>query len=257
MELIFIALVSCLASILTFYSGFGLGTILLPVFGLFFSIELAIAMTAIVHFLNNAFKFLLTRKHMDTALVWKFGMVSLLFALPGAWLLREFSGLEMHLNYTVWGWTADWTPLKALIGFLLMVFVWLEFTDRLKQLDASRPYLYWIAAGSGFFGGLSGHQGALRSAFLGKLGLRKESFIATGIAIACMVDLGRLAVYQDHLRDANSKLDWMPVAVATAAAFSGAWLGSRYLHKIRHDQLHRLVYISLFAFGLALLAGWI
>jgi acyl-CoA reductase-like NAD-dependent aldehyde dehydrogenase len=34
---------------------------------------------------------------------------------------------------------------------------------------------------SGFFGGLSGHQGALRSVFLLRAGLTKESFIATGV----------------------------------------------------------------------------
>lgn len=42
---------------------------------------------------------------------------------------------------------------------------------------------HWLPLGgllSGFFGGLSGNQGALRSAFLLKAGLSKEAFIATG-----------------------------------------------------------------------------
>ena len=34
--------------------------------------------------------------------------------------------------------------------------------------------------GSGFFGGLSGMQGALRSAFLARAGLSKEAFVASG-----------------------------------------------------------------------------
>ena len=38
---------------LTLVSGFGLGTLLVPVFGLFFPIEVAISLTAIVHFLNS------------------------------------------------------------------------------------------------------------------------------------------------------------------------------------------------------------
>ncbi len=37
---------------------------------------------------------------------------------------------------------------------------------------------------TGFFGGLSGMQGAMRSAFLAKSGLGKEAFIATGAVIA-------------------------------------------------------------------------
>jgi hypothetical protein len=45
-----------LASGLTLFSGFGLGTLLLPVMVLFFPIDLAIALTAVVHALNNLFK---------------------------------------------------------------------------------------------------------------------------------------------------------------------------------------------------------
>ena len=50
------SLVALLASGLTFFSGFGLGTLLTPVFALFFPIEIAITITSIVHFLNNLFK---------------------------------------------------------------------------------------------------------------------------------------------------------------------------------------------------------
>jgi len=52
--------VLCLAALavsgLTLFSGFGLGTLLMPVFAIFFPIEIAIAMTAIVHLANNIFK---------------------------------------------------------------------------------------------------------------------------------------------------------------------------------------------------------
>jgi uncharacterized protein len=52
MEYIVVCIASLVASGLTFFSGFGLGTILVPVFTLFFPIEIAIALTAIVIFLN-------------------------------------------------------------------------------------------------------------------------------------------------------------------------------------------------------------
>ncbi len=44
------------ASLLTFYSGFSLGTILTPIMAIYFLIETAVAMTALVHFANNLFK---------------------------------------------------------------------------------------------------------------------------------------------------------------------------------------------------------
>ena len=48
MELILIGLAALFTSALTLFSGFGLGTILMPVFALFFPLPLAIAATAVV-----------------------------------------------------------------------------------------------------------------------------------------------------------------------------------------------------------------
>ena len=56
MELAVISLVAFLTAILTFFSGFGLGTILMPVFAIFFPVDIAIALTGVVHFSNNLFK---------------------------------------------------------------------------------------------------------------------------------------------------------------------------------------------------------
>ena len=44
MELIIISLVAFLTAILTFFSGFGLCNILMPVFALFFPVDIAIAL---------------------------------------------------------------------------------------------------------------------------------------------------------------------------------------------------------------------
>jgi uncharacterized membrane protein YfcA len=65
MELIVICLVAFITAILTFFSGFGLGTILMPVFAIFFPIEIAIAITGVVHFSNNLFKISLVGKKAD------------------------------------------------------------------------------------------------------------------------------------------------------------------------------------------------
>lgn len=47
MEIISISLAAFFVAILTFFSGFGLGTILTPVFMIFFPVELAIGLTGI------------------------------------------------------------------------------------------------------------------------------------------------------------------------------------------------------------------
>jgi uncharacterized membrane protein YfcA len=62
MEIVAVSVVALLASLLTFFSGFGLGTILTPVMVFFFPIEVAIALTGVVHFTNNIFKLILGGK---------------------------------------------------------------------------------------------------------------------------------------------------------------------------------------------------
>ncbi len=77
MDLLVICSVALLASALTLYSGFGLGTILMPVFAIFFPIDVSIALTAIVHFLNNILKLILLWKKANWDIVVKFGLPAL------------------------------------------------------------------------------------------------------------------------------------------------------------------------------------
>ena len=56
MELALIAFAALVGSTLTLFSGFGLGTMMTPVFALFFPVPLAIAATAVVHLASNLFK---------------------------------------------------------------------------------------------------------------------------------------------------------------------------------------------------------
>ncbi|MCK5583479.1 MAG: TSUP family transporter, partial [Elusimicrobiales bacterium] len=72
--ILIIPIAALAASFLTFFSGFGLGTILMPVFILFFPIDTAIALTAIVHFLNNILKVSLLWKDATWKVVLKFGL---------------------------------------------------------------------------------------------------------------------------------------------------------------------------------------
>ncbi|MFQ6676338.1 MAG: sulfite exporter TauE/SafE family protein, partial [Fidelibacterota bacterium] len=55
METALIAAVAFVASGLTLFSGFGLGSILMPVMAIFFPVEVAISATALVHLANNIF----------------------------------------------------------------------------------------------------------------------------------------------------------------------------------------------------------
>ena len=94
---------------------------------------------------------------------------------------------------------------------------------------------------SGFFGGLSGHQGALRSAFLVRFGMNKEQFVASGIVIACLVDTIRIGTYAATFSKEQLELNYTLIAVATLAAFGGALLGKQLLKKITIALIQKFV----------------
>jgi uncharacterized membrane protein YfcA len=120
MEYIIICSVAFLGSGLTLFSGFGLGTLLVPVFGLFFPIEIAIILTAIVHFLNNLFKLSLLGKHADKATIIRFGIPSIFAAFLGAYVLTQLNTLSPIFTYDFIGKTFSVLPLKLIIGVLLI-----------------------------------------------------------------------------------------------------------------------------------------
>ena len=85
--------------------------------------------------------------------------------------------------------------LRRVVAGLIGCFALLELTSVGDRL-AFPPVLLPLGGFTmGFFGGLSGHQGALRSAFLMRCGLSKEAFIGSGVVCAVMVDVTRVSLY--------------------------------------------------------------
>lgn len=187
-------------SLLTLFSGFGLGTLLMPVFALFFPIEVAVASTSVVHAANNLFK------------------VGIL----------AFAAFELVPALRALRAPVRWLPLGGLL--------------------------------SGLFGGLSGHQGALRAAFLTSVGLTPTQFVATQAVLALLVDAARLVIYGMALSGAvgaepSDPIPWALVGVATVSAFAGASLGKRLLPKLTLEGVQRLVGVLLLVVGAALALG--
>ncbi len=242
-----------LASLLTLISGFGLGTLLLPVFALFFPLELAVAMTAVVHLLNNVFKFGLLWRSVDLRIVLRFGIPGILGAWSGSLLLN---GLE-KAPYLYPGLLHPVSITAVVIGGLMAVFAILELTPAASKWSLPSRYLVPGGLIGGFFGGLSGHQGALRSIFLLRAGLCKEAFIATGIAIALLVDLTRIPVYFQQLPSDLLRPQYPLLVSATLAAFAGAWLGKRWIPKVTLRGVQRIVGLLMLAIATALIAGLI
>jgi uncharacterized protein len=255
MEYVVICLVALIGSGLTLFSGFGLGTLLTPVFALFFSIEIAIAMTAIVHFLNNLFKLTLVGRAADWSVIKQFGVPSVLAAILGAFVLKTLGNSAVLTSYEAFGRTFEVSLLKIIIGLLLIVFAFWEIIPALTKLSFDKKYLPFGGFLSGFFGGLAGLQGALRSAFLVRVGLSKESFIATGVVIACLIDVSRLGIYAEKWASTSNAFNWQLIVAATLSAFVGAYFGAKMIKKVTIDAVQRLVAVCLVAFGGLMMAG--
>ena len=254
MEVAIISLVAFLAAILTFFSGFGLGTILTPIMMIYFPVEIAVAFTGIVHFSNNIFKLFIVGNKANKEVLVKFGLPAIFAAFIGSYFLFNMNTEYIIYSYNLLGQIKSISLVKFIVSLLLIVFASFDLIPFFKKLEFGKKSLPMGGLLSGFFGGLSGNQGALRSSFLIKLSLDKETFIATTVVISTMVDFTRLGVYSSNLLQINLE-DYLTLGVSSIlAATLGAFIGNKLLKKITLDYIRILVatLVLLLAFGLLL-----
>src|SRR5688572_18335712 len=257
MEIGLLSLAAFLVAILTFFSGFGLGTILTPVFMIFFPVDLAIALTGVVHFFNNIFKLFLVGKNADKQVLVRFGIPAVIAAFAGAWVLLQISDLKPLFDYTLGAKTIEVFPVKFLIAVLLIVFALMDLIPLFNKMQFGKDKLPVGGALSGFFGGLSGNQGALRTAFLIKAGLSKETFIGTAVVVSAFVDFTRLSIYATRFDTAGLADQWPLVTAATLSAITGAFLGNKLLKKMTLQGVKVVVAVMLIGVSVAMAFGMI
>lgn len=250
MEYIIIAITVLFAAALTFFSGFGLGTIMLPVFSLFFPVQLAVGANAIVHLANNLFKFGLVYKHVHIPTLILFGIPAGIFAVAGAVSLLSLSDLDVLRYYSIGHHVFSITWIKLVIGTLMIFFALFELIPRFSSIKLDGQWIPFGGILSGFFGGLSGHQGAFRAAFLSKAGLSKEEFIGTSNAIAILIDLARLLIYSEMLNFELLAEKKEILIVGILFAFIGTYFGKYFLKKVTMSSIKKIVGYSLLVMGI-------
>lgn len=255
MDIIIICLAAFFTSVLTFFSGFGLGTILTPVFMIFFPVQLAIALTGIVHFFNNIFKIFLVGKKADKAVLIRFGIPAIVASFAGAALLLNIPDNQPLFGYKLFDKYFEVYPVKFLISVLLIFFAAMDLFPYLQKIKFGKNQLPLGGFLSGFFGGLSGNQGAFRSAFLIKAGLSKEVFIGTGVVVSSFVDFTRLGVYATRMKESGLFNNLLLVSLAVLSAITGAYLGNKLLRKVTIHSIQTLVAIMLIFVSIALGMG--
>lgn len=196
-------------------SGFGLGTALTPLFLVAYDIKTAVFLVAVVHFANSLFRLVLFRDYVDARIVFRFGLLSVVGAIAGSLLQKHAAdpGLEIGLGalLVVLGGVA---LLPSRLGWRIP-----------RRADQLGGFL------SGLLGGLVGNQGALRSGYLLNYPLSKQAFVATGTAIACLIDASRIPVYVVNY-GARLTDSWPYLVAVILAAFVGTFVGKRLVERL-------------------------
>lgn len=257
MEIAIISLAAFAIAILSFFSGFGLGTILTPVFMIFFPVDLAIALTGIVHLFNNIFKLFLVGRNANKAVLFRFGIPAVIAAIIGSWILLNITDLDPLFSYYAFGKHIEVYPVKFTISILLIIFASIDLIPYFKTLEFGKDKLPIGGALSGFFGGLSGNQGALRTAFLIKAGLSKEAFVSTAVVVSTFVDFTRISIYATRFTKSGLIDNLTLVFCATLAGIAGSYLGNKLLKKVTLRFLQILIAIMLIIVSIALGSGLI
>ena len=238
--LVFIA--ALLAGAIASIAGFGIGSLLTPVLAMSVGTKLAIAAVSIPHLTGTAIRFWKLRRDLDRRLLWSFGITSAAGGLTGALLNAGTSSPKLTIA----------------LGALLIVTGGNGLFGLTRRLKFHGP-LAWIAgAASGFFGGLVGNQGGLRSAALLGFDLSRDAFVATATAIGLFVDGARMPVYL--FVEGRSLLTIAPIiAVTTIGVIAGTVAGTQLLRMVPQSIFLRLVSALIVILGVYMLgkgAGW-
>lgn len=226
-------LVCVVAAALTVPAGFGLATMMTPVFLVWFDPHQAIAGVAIVHGVHNLIKSRMLREHIDRDALKRFGWALLIGALIGA-VLQSIIPSD---------------PLLLVVGLALIVLPLLKVSESWSSIRLPEAEDRLGGFGSGFLGGLTGHQGALRAMFLKERLPDKSAYAATAAVLALVVDLTRIPIYLVNDASVLSTNTWLMVGFVLSALV-GAQLGKRWLERWKSDDIQRGIVIGLVITGI-------
>src|ERR1043166_3883363 len=83
---VLVALAAFVSGSIASVAGFGIGSLLTPLFSLRMEFKLAVAVVSLPHFVATALRFLLLRRHVDRRVLLGFGIASAAGGLAGALL---------------------------------------------------------------------------------------------------------------------------------------------------------------------------
>ncbi|MCE5190542.1 MAG: sulfite exporter TauE/SafE family protein [Actinomycetia bacterium] len=232
------ALVSFLAGATASIVGFGVGSLLTPVVALTFGTDVAVAVVALPHLAGGLLRGWQLRRAIDRRIVVRFGLLSALGGLLGALVFARIAP----------------AVLTRVLGALLITAATAGVTGWAQRWTPSGPVTWALGALSGFFGGVVGNQGGLRTAALSAFGLSPAVFVATSTIIGVMIDAVRVPVYLARASTSLAGL-WQLVVLSIAGVVAGTLMGDRILLGLSRERFRIIVSVAIGLLGLWFLSG--
>ena len=236
MFLVAVFVVAILSGATASVVGFGIGSLMTPLLAVRFGTATAVALVTMPHALATAVRCWRLRAHIDRKILVRFGLLSAAGALAGA------------LVYTRLGPGA----LTRVLGGLLLLTAVAQLSGWASRWQPHGVLVAAFGLASGFFGGVAGNQGGLRSAALMSFGLTPLRFVATATATGLLVDAARTPVYVWH-SGAVLKSLWAPILVASVGVLIGTLAGERLLLGLSPRRFGQIIGVAIGALGLWLL----
>jgi uncharacterized membrane protein YfcA len=219
-------------------AGFGIGSLLTPALATATGAKLAVAAVSIPHLVGTAIRFWRFRREVDWRTVRSFGLTSAAGGLMGALINTWATGRALELVF----------------GSLLVLAGASQVTGFAKRWQL-RGGLAWLGGAlSGFFGGLVGNQGGIRTAAMIGFDVNKRQFVATTTAVALLIDLARVPVYLTIEASDLASL-WPVITIAAAGVVAGTLWGERLLSRVPETRFRMVVGSLLLMLGASFLLG--
>jgi hypothetical protein len=214
-------------------SGFGIGSLLTPLLASVVGMKVAVAAVSLPHFVATSVRLWGLRRHVDRGVLLHFGILSAVGGLLGALLQSKANSPILSVGF---GGLLLFAGVSGLAG-------WSE------RMHFERKTAWFAGALSGFFGGIVGNQGGIRSAALMGFQLSKESLVATATAAGVLVDTARVPVYlATQGRSLFSVTTY--ILLATVGCLVGTFWGVRVLERIPARWYKRVLSSLICVLGL-------
>jgi uncharacterized membrane protein YfcA len=234
-EIIYIALLTLLASIIGTLAGFGISTIMIPILLLILPLPQTLLLVGIIHWFNDIWKILLFRKGIQ----WK---LFLAFGLPG--ILASFIGSSLSLKI-------PWETLSRALGIFLIAYVLFITFNKAFKLSQKLSVAITGGALTGFFAGIFGIGGEINAVALSAFNLEKAVYVATAGAISFVIDSTRIVTYIRGGIELEPYILW-GFLVFVPASLIGAMLGKKGIEKIPQENFRSFVAFFILLLGLKL-----